>query len=123
MGFTAKTVCPECGLTTEQYFEENGFNERNSITVCKCGYAYDNRATAVEVTKDGEETHASIDWAGNHLDKIRNRDAKVKTKCPLCGHVKEYELTYKNLRNLPTVTKCSYCSYLYYTKENTIATW
>ena len=29
MGFTAKTVCPECGLVTEQHFEGNGFNEKN----------------------------------------------------------------------------------------------
>ena len=118
MGFFAKTVCPECGLETERFYEGNGFSGQNTITKCRCGYAYDNRAAVVEITKNDDTTEISPEYANRYAD-VQNVKSTVTTRCPICGLIKQHDVKLKNINDIKELTECS-CGYIYHNKSNMV---
>ena len=118
MGFFAKTVCPECGLETERFYEGSGFGNKNAVTKCRCGYAYDNRLAVVEITSNEEMTQINPKWAKCYSD-IYNVDSCITTRCPICGLNKKHDVKLRNLNDIKELTECE-CGYIYHNKSNMI---
>ena len=118
MGFFAKTVCPECGLETERFYEGSGFSSENTITKCRCGYAYDNRGALVEITSNEEMTQITPRWAKRYAEEY-NVDSCIRTRCPMCGLYKKHDVKLKNLNEIKELTECE-CGYIYHNKSNMI---